>query len=117
MKQVSWRCDVDKVYISLNGLDLGYLTETNQGFEFVAYENNIELAEKENLIVMNMFKVNKCGKKTYSAIPEPFSRFIVSEARHDLIEKANIKIEDNQFARLFKLAGLNMVQINFKIHQ
>ncbi|MBQ8615414.1 MAG: hypothetical protein IJ415_02490 [Clostridia bacterium] len=106
-----------KIYLSIEEIDLGYLIETDLGFEFVANKDGVLKAEKENSIVMIMFKLNKTGTNTYSQIPEPFSKFLISNTRKDLIEKANISEQDSQFEKLYKLAGLDMMQINFKIHQ
>lgn len=106
-----------KIYLSFADIDLGYLQQNGQNCEFVAYEQNILNLENENPMVMQFFKLNKTGSKQYLSIPEPFSRFLISNSRKDLFEKADIKEEDGQFEKLYKLAGLNMMDINFKIHQ
>ena len=106
-----------KIYLSLDEIDLGYLIEDELSFKFVAHKDNILRAHQENPFIMKMFKLNTAGTKTYSQIPEPFSRFLISNSRKDLFEKANILDQDSQFDKLYKLASLNMMAINFKIHQ
>lgn len=108
---------MNKVYLSLNDIDLGFLVEGTNCFNFVAYEDAIAYLKKENPFAMLMFKLNKSGEKIYEYIPAPFSRFLVAKNRKDIIEKAGIKEMDSQFECLYKLAGLNMMEINFKIHQ
>ena len=108
---------MNKVYLSLNEKDLGYLVEGTHCFKFVADEDVIVYLKNENPLAMLMFKLNKSGKQEYEYIPAPFSRFLAAKNRKDIIEKANIQEEDSQFECLYKLAGLDMMEINFKIHQ
>lgn len=108
---------MNKVYLSLNNNDLGYLTCQNDKFKFVAFEEEIKKAKEENPLAMMMFKLNQTGSKTYVSIPAPFSRFLIARSRKDLMEKANLCETDSQFEALYKLAGLKMMEINFKIHQ
>lgn len=104
-----------KVFLSLDDIDLGFLCEVKQGFQFVANEENMEKLLNEDAMIF--FKLNKNGSKFFEEIPVPFANFLVSDERKDLFEKANILEEDGEFERLFKLANLNMMKINFKIHQ
>lgn len=108
---------MNKVYLSLNEKDLGYLVEGTHCFKFVADKDVIAHLEEENPLAMLMFKLNKCGEQEYEYIPAPFSRFLAAKNRKDIIEKADIKETDSQFDCLYKLAGLDMMEINFKIHQ
>ena len=106
-----------RVYLSLNNNDLGYLIKSNNKFKFVAFEDAVEMAKQQTPLAMMMFKLNKTGTKLYDSIPAPFSRFLITRSRKDLIEKANLLEQDGQFEALYKLAGLDMMEINFKIHQ
>lgn len=106
-----------KIYLSLNSFELGYLTRCGEGFEFVANQNEINQAKNENNMTMNLFNLNCFGKKKYENIPQVFKQFDISKERTDVINKANISENDDYFERLFKLAGLNSMPINFKIHQ
>ena len=108
---------MNRVYLSLNNNDLGYLMSSNNKYKFVAFEDVIAMAIKQTPLAMMMFKLNKTGTKTYESIPAPFSRFLIGRNRKDLIEKANLSEQDSQFEALYKLAGLDMMEINFKIHQ
>ena len=106
-----------KVYLSLDDIDLGYLTKSEDLFQFVADEVAIKEAEQTNPLAMKLFKLNRKGKMFFDELPNVFRKFLVSNLRKDIISKADIIEEDNDFERLFKLAGLNMMNITFKIHQ
>ena len=106
-----------KIFIEFNKTSLGFLTKTEEGFDFVAFANEIEKLETENSIVFKMFNLNKKGTKSYSHIPSFFRKFLPSKERMDLMKKANIKETDSEFDKLFKLAGLNSMAINFKLRQ
>lgn len=106
-----------KVFISFDEIDLGYLIETEKSYMFVANEQGILNAQEKNPIAMSLFKLNKTGKQNYEAMPHMFSQFIVTDSRKDICDKAKINTDDSQFEKLFKIAGLNIMKINFKIHQ
>ena len=105
-----------KVFLSLDEIDLGYLIQTQNEYKFVANETGIEEANRLNSIAMTLFKLNKTGEQIFDEIPHVFSQFLVADSRKDLCEKAQIKEDDCEFEKLFKIAQLNIMKINFNIH-
>ena len=106
-----------KVYLSLDEIDLGYLVQTDQSYLFIANEDGVNEAITTNPVAMKFFNLNKIGEKSYQQIPHLFAQFLLASSRNDLCEKAKFNETDDEFEKLFKLAGLNIMQINFKIHQ
>lgn len=105
-----------KIYISFEDLELGCLFKINNEIMFSADEQAIQKMEENNPIATTFFKLNKQGQQKYQIIPEPFS-FFLSNTRKDIIEKANIQEEDDEFEKLFKIAGLNLMPQIFRIYQ
>lgn len=106
-----------KIYLSLDEMDLGYLIEDKKAFVFVANEEGVNSAQEKNPIAMQFFSLNRTGKKVFLKMPHTFSQFLITDSRKDLMLKANIDDEDSQFEKLFKLAELNLMKINFRIHK
>lgn len=106
-----------KVYLSLDEIDLGYLVKAEKSYLFIANESGIEEAFIKNPIAMKFFKLNRDGEQSFDVMPPMFSQFLLEVSRKDLCEKAQIKEDDCEFEKLFKIAGLKIMPINFKIHQ
>ena len=106
-----------KIYLAFKSTTLGYLCREEQGFRFYANEQSIRKIAQKNPILMRTFSLNISGNELYMNIPNLFSQFIPSKERVDLIKKAEIIETDDEFEKLYKIAGLNLVAINFKIHR
>ena len=108
---------MEKVFLSYKSTKLGFLCRNEQGFCFVANETAIKKLQQKNPMLMKTFSLNLSGAEVYSKLPYLFSQFIPSNERVDLLNKAEIVEQDDDFDKLYKLAGLNLMNINFKIHR
>ena len=108
---------MEKVFLSYKSIKLGFLCRDEHGFCFVANETAIKKLQQKNPILMKTFSLNLSGAEIYSNLPCLFSQFIPSKERVDLLNKAGIIEGDDDFAKIYKLAGLNLININFKIHR
>ena len=106
-----------KIYLSLNSVDLGYLIQTTSGFKFIENEHAITNLKQDDLLTFQLFNIQTLSKQAFTEIPKIYQKFLPSKERKDLIKKANILETDSNFDKLYKLAGLNVMAINFKIHQ
>ena len=104
-----------KIYLSYKSVKLGYLCKEEKWFRFYADEENIKKLKKKCPILMKTYTLNVSGAEIYARMPDLFSKFIPSNERVDLLNKAGVVDGDDDFEKLYKLAGLNMVSINFKI--
>ncbi len=105
-----------KIALYIKELTLGYL-EYNNNYYFTADESNIQVAFKKYPIDMMLFSLNKAQTKEYKYVPQNFLQYLEATAREDLRLKADIKDEDSEFVKLYKLAGLKICPENFGIRQ
>jgi len=108
---------MDKVVLKIKEIELGFLVKEQSDFIFIANESNIKLAYKKYPLLMRMFTLNEKGKKDYKFLPYPFSLVRDSFLRSDIIIKADLKEDDDDFVKLFKVAGLDLEIPNFIICQ
>ena len=106
---------MEKIYLRFKSTTLGYLCRDEMGFRFFADETRIKRVQKRYPILMKMYTLNVSGAEIYARLPNLFANFIPSKERTDIITKAGIVDSDDDFEKLYKLAGLNLVNINFKI--
>jgi len=106
-----------KIYVDFNQIPLGYLAQINNAYAFVAFEEGFNKAKLENVFVLKMFPLNTKGEKIFLSLPTFFEQFLPSKERTDLIKKAQIKDCDSKFEKLYKIAGLKNMAINFQLRQ
>ena len=106
-----------KVFLSFKSTTLGYLCKDKMGFCFYADETKIKKVQKKYPILMKMYTLNVSGAEIYARLPNLFANFLPSKERVDLITKAGIIDSEDEFEKLYKLAGLKIININFKIHR
>lgn len=108
---------MNKIYLYLENILLGYLTEGDAGYLFYADKENISQAKKSHGILMKFFNLNTSGMKKYDKIPYLFSVYLEGTNREDIIESAGICEGDSEFIKLYKMSKLNLHPINFAIKQ
>lgn len=106
-----------KIYLKIDKINLGYLIESFGGYTFCANEDGIEKAEQKHMIAMKLFNLNKSGCCEYVDLPYEYAQFMPSTERSDIYEKAKISYYDSDFEKLFKIAGINHMPINFYLAQ
>lgn len=106
-----------RIALTINELELGYLSDYNGKYMFNANSEIINKAKEQYPIDMLLFSLNTTGMETYNELPYPFTQFMSGVVRADIINKAKILDEDTDFMKLFKLAGLKLMRENFEIHQ
>lgn len=102
--------------LGIEDIELGYLMKKGDKYLFCANGNEVNRAKLEYPIDMLMFDLNATGMKVYESIPYPFSSFLDSTHRGDLMESCGIEESDDDFTRLCKLSTLNIMRENFDIH-
>lgn len=96
---------------------LGTLMAGKDKFYFTANADGIVVAKKFYPIEMLLFTLNVSDVAEYDTIPSPFSSYLNATDRRDLVAQANISAEDNDFIKLYKLAGLKLQPAPFTIKQ
>lgn len=105
-----------KIILSIEDIEIGYLLQRGEKYLFCANQDGIVRAKDEFPIEMALFKLNESGMIVYDSIPFPFNTFLSGAYREDLMKKAGIVDEDDDFQRLAKLSKLTLMRENFDIH-
>ena len=108
---------MNKIYLYLEDIPLGYLIESDGGYTFYADRENIADAKESHGIPMRLFNLNTSGMKKYDKIPHLFSVYLDGVNREDIVTSAGINDKDSDFAKLYKMSKLNLHPINFVIKQ
>lgn len=108
---------MSKIALTIEEIELGYLSEHNGKYLFCANGNEVDRARTKYPLDMMLFNLNATGMSVYDAIPYPFNTFLAGTNRPDLMEKAGIADMDTDFVKLYKLSALNLVRENFEIHK
>lgn len=110
-------CNMAKIILGIEDIELGYLSARGGKYIFYANGDEVVRARREYELDMLLFDLNDRGMTIFDTIPYPFSKFMAGTGRADLIKKAGIKESDDDFIRLYKLAGLKLMRQNFSIAQ
>ncbi len=94
---------------------LGNLIAGNNKYYFTANPDGIATAREKHSLEMLLFTLNDNGMAEYDGIPEPFANFLNAVDRKDLIKLADIKDDDGDYEKLYKLAGLRLKPAPFTI--
>lgn len=105
-----------KIALCYNDLVLGYLADEDGKYAFYADSKAFKQAKKDSVLIFPI-SINEAGVEFYDTIPYPFSNFVPSTNREDLVELAHIKPTDTVFEKLYKLAGLDAEHSLFFIKQ
>lgn len=105
-----------KISLNIEHIELGYLSERGGKYIFSANGDEVNRARKEFPIDMMLFNLNATGMQVFDDIPYPFNSFLSGVNREDIMQKAGINVEDNDFVKLYKLSKLIIVRENFEIH-
>ena len=104
-----------KINLYVRDLLLGHLQENEGLFAFVPHETNIKLARQKYPLEMRAFKLNSSKVVCDKVMPYPFSSFLESTGRIDLIEKVGIEKNQSNFEKLYRLASLDLEYPIFRI--
>ena len=96
---------------------LGTLIRGENKYLFRANSEGIVLARRYHPIEMLLFVLNDNGEGKYDNIPGPFADYLGALDRRDLVEQAHIEDGDDDYLRLYKLAGLTLKPAPFTIKQ
>ena len=94
-----------KVYLHIYDIVLCEISGDDK-LEIVNYEDNIKVAKQEYPLQMRLFK------KSLSGILSPIENIINCLDREDIKKQANIEENDSLFEKLFKVAGIELIDYN-----
>ncbi|MBQ7351523.1 MAG: hypothetical protein IJW59_01460 [Clostridia bacterium] len=106
---------MNKVLLTIEDLDLGYLEKKGDKFVFFANPAGIRQAREQYPYDMKLFMLSEVGMTQFDDIPYPYSEYINYCDRTDIASKAKISEEDSDFDKLYKVAGLEMERVHFSI--
>lgn len=103
--------------LSIEEFDLGYLKRMGNKYTFFANASAIRDAKKAYPFDMKLFKLCESGAIQLDSIPYPYTEYITCCRRQDIKDKAGISDSDDDFDKLYKVAGLEMERVHFSIKQ
>lgn len=103
--------------LSIECFDLGYLKRIGNKYAFVSNASEIKNAKQSYPFDMKLFKLCDSGAMSFDNIPYPFSEYLSCCDRPDIKDKAGIVDTDDEFEKLYKIAGLEIERVHFTIKQ
>lgn len=104
----------NNLYLYYREFNLGELKFLSDIYFWLPNSNNINLANNKYPAGMDLFFLPS-NKTAFNNVPAHFNSFLLSASREDLIKKANITNEDNNFNKLLKLSNLEFYNQDFVI--
>ena len=104
-----------QVYLHFKEIELGFLTQNEDGFVWVPNTENIQYFMMRYDGASDLFFLTKTEPALYTQIPYHFIDFVESSSRPDLAQKASIKPNDSDFEKLCKMATLDYADDEFVI--
>ena len=104
----------NNLYLYYREFNLGELKFLSDIYFWLPNSNNINLANNKYPAGMDLFFLpNK--KQSYNSVPVHFNNFLIGAGREDLIQKACILSQDDDFTKLLKLSNLEFYNQDFVI--
>lgn len=104
-----------QVYLHFKEIELGFLTQNEDGFVWVPNTENIQYFMMRYDGASDLFFLNKTKPVLYTSIPYHFIDFVEAASRPDLAQKAGIAESDSEFDKLCKMATLSYADDEFVI--
>ena len=104
-----------QVYLHFKEIELGFLTQQENGFVWVPNPENIQSFMMRYDGASDLFFLNKTEPALHHSIPYHFIDFVESASRPDLAQKAGILPSDDDFEILFKMSALDYADDEFVI--
>ena len=106
---------MNKVYLNFKEFELGFLCQQDNKYIWVPNAKKIKQCFSKYSGGIDLFFLSFVDETVYSEIPYHFSEFLERAERNDLKKAANIKKEDCDFVKLYKMATLKYLNQDFYI--
>jgi hypothetical protein len=103
--------------LSIEDCDLGYLKRVEGKYSFFANASGIKSAKEKYPYDMKLFNLCEAGAVLLDEIPYPYTEYLSCCDRLDIKNKAKILDSDDNFEKLYKIAGLEIERVHFTIKQ